>query len=129
MREIASETESGQAREKENERQRERNRERPTSARKRGREKERKKERERERKSEIEIESEQERTREKKKKRETMMLHVQYTAVPSDTQLPHASPYPSTFTTNACSPVGKRHTFWVGDCCRGIVPAVLHISK
>ena len=32
-------------------------------------------------------------------------------------------------TTNACSPVGKRNTFWVGDCCRNSVPVVLFICK
>ena len=86
-------------------------------------------ERERERKREIEIESEKERTREKEKKRETMMLHVQYTAVPSDTQLTPVSPYPSIFTTKPCSPLGKRNTFWVGDCYRDSVSAVSHMSK
>jgi len=32
-------------------------------------------------------------------------------------------------TTNACSPVGKRNTFWVEDCCQNSVPVVLFISK
>ena len=101
-------------------------------ARRRGREveeRESERERERERKREIEIESEKERTREKEKRRETILLHVQYTAVSSDMQLTPASPYPSIFNTNACSPVRKRNTFWVGDCCKGIVPALSYISK
>jgi len=119
------------AREKESERQRERNRESTTSAHRRWREKkrERAREKESERKREIEIESEKERTRKKEKKRETILLHVQYTAIHSETQLTPASPYPSIFTTNACSPLGKRNTFWVGDCCWGSVPAVSHNSK
>jgi len=92
-------------------------------------ERENRRERERERKREIEIESEKERTREKEKRRETILLHVQYTAVSSDMQLTPASPYPSIFNTNACSPLGKPNAFWAGDCCQGSVPAVSHISK
>jgi len=130
IRELASEQASERTEEKEKERQRERMRERPTSARRRGREKEWKREnegnrdRERKRKS-----TRKGRVCEKQEKRDTILLYVQYTTVPSDPWLPPACSHPSTFNTNACSTVWKQNTFWVGDCYRGSVLAVPHISK
>ena len=56
-------------------------------------------EREKERARGIEIESDRGRACKKEKWTESTMRHVLHTAVFSGTQLPRASPYPSTFTS------------------------------